>query len=169
MSSQTKQRRRRAVHDLKWASTLDTKPPFIKEDKAKGKRRAGLVYERKVANYLEALYPERVRHGQWFTFEDKRGKGWCQTDILVMPEDTEPLVIVEVKLTYKPGAKHKLKSFYQPVVRNVWPVPRIIRVQVCKNLTKTFADDTITDLDEVFDPDFQLDYAAWNLRGVPTI
>tara|TARA_R110000744_G_scaffold11669_5_gene35382 strand:- start:15408 stop:15935 length:528 start_codon:yes stop_codon:yes gene_type:complete len=172
LSSLNKQRRRRATHGLKWVSALDTKPPFARdvwEQKMKGKRRAGVVYEKKVADYLEIMYPNRMRHGQWFHFEDDRGTGWCQTDILILPETDEPLVIIEVKLTHKPGAKHKLKSLYQPIVHKVWPSHRIIRVQVCKNLTKTFDDDKITDLADVFDPDFTLDYATWCLRGVPTL
>lgn len=169
MSSRNKNRRRRAVHGLKWAETLDTKPPFIHEGKVKGKFRAGLVYEKKVADYLEIMYPNRIRHGQWFTFEDAKGKGWCQTDVLILPVKDEPLVIVEVKLTHKPGAKHKLKSLYQPIVCSIWPDHKVIRVQVCKNLTKAFADELIDDMEDVFHPDFKSDYVTWNLRGVPTL
>ena len=169
MSSPTKRRRRRIIKGLRWAKALECQPPFIHEKKVRGSRKAGLIYERKVANYLEALYPGRVRHGQWFEFEDHRGKGWCQTDVLVMPVEDGPLILIEIKLSHRPAAERKLKAMYLPVVLAVWPDTPIVRIQVCKNLTKGFDDVLIDTLDDVFDPDFPLEYATWNLRGIPTI
>lgn len=75
-----------------------------------------------------------VEYGPWFEFEDCWGHSVCQPDVLIVPSDTsQPLVLVEVKLTYKPEAEGKLRNFYKLIVSKMWPTRAVKMVQVYKN------------------------------------
>ena len=64
-------KRRNVIRKLKWAKALDERPDFIPMTKSRGVKRAGQLYENRIANYIKALYGEdRVLLGQWYQFED---------------------------------------------------------------------------------------------------
>ena len=80
------QKRRNVIRGLRWAKALEDKPRFISSPRVKGIQRAGLIYENRIANYIQALHGDKVIHGQWYEYEDhRRGLGWCQPDIIILP------------------------------------------------------------------------------------
>src|SRR3982750_976997 len=94
----------RIVKNLRSAQMI-TDPPsmFSKQPKLRGAKGKGLTYERHVGRTLKRwaaagqLHGD-IRLGQWFSFHDENGHGYCQTDILVV---TSSLVfILECKLTF---------------------------------------------------------------------
>lgn len=109
---------------------------FSKKPRLRGARAKGITYENKIGKRLKKeaesgeLFGE-LRLSQWFSFFDKNGHGYCQTDILVI---TPSLVfILECKLTYTEWAWSQLRELYKPVVEKVFERPSIV-VQVCRNL-----------------------------------
>ena len=56
------------------ARFMDRPPSFIRPGKASGKKQAGILYERKVQEYLLARYPCYIP-GPWLCFNQDR---YCQ-------------------------------------------------------------------------------------------
>lgn len=95
-----------------------------------------MTYERHVARALRNFKDRGELHGeikqsQWFSFEDKNGHGYCQTDILIITR--ELVFILECKLTYTDWAWPQLRGLYKPVCEMVFKRPAIT-LQVCKNI-----------------------------------
>ena len=62
------QKKRNIIRGLRWAKALDRQPNFLSSPKIRGIQRAGLIYENRIANYLQAIYGKDVIHGQWYAF-----------------------------------------------------------------------------------------------------
>ena len=63
-------KRRLVLSKLRWAKALDERPVFIPSPRLTGVKRAGVLYENRVANYMKAIYgAENVLHGQWYQYE----------------------------------------------------------------------------------------------------
>jgi len=156
-------RSRTRIAGLREARLLDVRPPFIPQRNVRGSRRAGLVYEAQVAKALTArLGSDRVIHGPWIEYEDNRGRGWCQPDLIVLPSDDDPLIIGECKLTATQAAERKLRWIYLPCVEMIWPGHEYRLVQICRSLSRDFDDLLIEDLNDTRNgPDF----ATWRFRG----
>lgn len=87
---------------------------------------------RKLTRWAEAgdLHGELLL-GQWFSFSDDNGPGFCQPDILLI---TPALIfILECKLSYTDWAWPQLRQLYKPIVERVFERPAIT-IQVCKHL-----------------------------------
>jgi hypothetical protein len=85
--------------------------------------------------------------GQWFSFQDENGHGYCQPDILIV---TSTLVfILECKLTFTLWAWPQLRELYKPVVEKTFERPSIL-VQVCRNLHYV-PDGMIDSIQELMD------------------
>jgi len=116
----------RQITGLLWAAECQP-PAFAGKARPRGAKALGLQYERQLA----AAFPHG-RAGQWFSFVDANGSGYCQPDLLlVLPEG--PLVM-ECKLTWVPEAHSQLTQLYLPVVSMALGKPARGLV-VCKHLT----------------------------------
>lgn len=82
---------------------------------------AGLAYEKKLA--IAATKLGSVKHGQWFEYRDKKGKAYCQTDVLLLPPAKDRLILFECKLTQKAEGEVKLSRLYVPLVRSLYQLP----------------------------------------------
>jgi hypothetical protein len=115
-------------------------PEFVKKSKKPtGRKLQGLKYEANVAKVLKRLYSEcEVMHGPWIKYlngpKDCKVK-WAQPDVVIVPK-RGPIVIVECKLTWRPGASEKLERLYGPLIKRLYPRRKVVLVQVCKNLTE---------------------------------
>ena len=111
---------------------------------------------------------ERVLHNPWINFGDRYGRRWAQPDIILMPEEFEPLIIIECKLTYtKRDAEKQLRELYYPLARNIWGVNSkdCKLVQACKNLTRhTDRRRLVHDIRDVMDYQSRRNYQIWNWR-----
>jgi len=133
------QKRRNVIRGLRWVKALDDRPRFISSPRIKGIQRAGLIYENRIANYVKALYGEKVLHGQWYEFEDRRGLGWCQPDIIVLPDkDRKFILVLECKLKATKKAWVQLNYMYRPVLERIYPQTEIRLVQVVKTAGKLY-------------------------------
>ena len=92
---------------------------------------AGLAYEKACGRALAPIGPTR---GQWFSFEDSSGPGWCQTDFLLPLHEAKTILVVEVKLTWTLEGLEKLETFYLPIVAKALGA-RVAGLVLCKNLT----------------------------------
>src|SRR5215469_6653831 len=122
----------RSINGLKRAYALAARPDFIPPVfKPCGAKAAGRRFERSLHRALKGSV-----HGQWFSFEDSSGLGYCQTDLLFsfLPDH---MVVVEVKYTLVPGAHSKLANLYVPVVEKALGCPAA-GVVVVKNLDPRF-------------------------------
>ena len=161
------QKRRNIIRGLRWAKALDERPGFISSPRIKGIQRAGLIYENRIANYMKALYGDKVLHGQWYHFEDKRGLGWCQPDIIILPNRSRKfLLVIECKLKATKKAWVQLNYLYLPILERLYPQVEIRLVQVVKNLNKNLKLDLIDTLDEVFCQETKFSYSTLFLRNL---
>lgn len=104
--------------------------PFSTPSGRTASQRKGLRYEKSVYEDLVELYPDAdIRHGQWIRFKDRRGTGHAQPDVVALFPDR--IVLVEVKFTYRPPAKDKLRRVYWRLLRTLDHRP-ILCVQVCR-------------------------------------
>lgn len=102
----------RRIDRLRWARPC-APPGFPSNPHLRGKKAAGLRYERALA---EAI-PRSVR-GQWFEFEDQNGHGYCQPDVLLQHGAAQ--VIFEAKLSMTLTALVQLEHLYCPVVERAF-------------------------------------------------
>ena len=161
------QKRRNIIRGLRWAKALDERPGFISSPRIKGIQRAGLIYENRIANYMKALYGDKVLHGQWYHFEDRRGLGWCQPDIIILPNRSHKFILViECKLKATRKAWVQLNYLYRPILERLYPQVEIRLVQVVKNLNKNLKLDLIDTLDEVFCQETKFSYSTLFLRNL---
>lgn len=86
----------------------------------------GLRYERVLAKALPM-----AKHGQWFEFEDKYGRGFCQVDLML--EMPRGILILEAKYTWVPEGHCQIEGLYSPVVEMALGKPCKGMV-VCKKL-----------------------------------
>jgi hypothetical protein len=161
------QKRRNIIRGLRWVKALDDRPRFISSPRIKGIQRAGLIYENRIANYMKALYGDKVLHGQWYEFEDRRGLGWCQPDIIVLPDkDRKFILVLECKLKATKKAWVQLNYMYRPVLERIYPQTEIRLVQVVKNLNKELKLDLIDTVDDLFCQEKKFEYSTLFLRNL---
>lgn len=130
----------RRIRGLVWARSCD-RPKNLPWVQSRGAKAAGLRYERTLAR---GIY--RAAHGQWWEFEDKAGRGFCQTDVLV--ELSGGVLILEAKYTWTEEGHRQIEDLYLPVVSKALGLPCIGAV-VCKILTPEVPKSSIVgSLDE---------------------
>lgn len=117
---------------------------------AKGSRKRGLAFERRVQDELTAIYSGSadVFCNRWISFVDAAGDGIASPDCVIIPHDSaKPLVIVECKLTWRRRAKEKLASVYGVLLRQIYPDREQRHAQICRRLTLACPDDICHELD----------------------
>lgn len=120
---------KRKVIGLRWATVCE-RPSNLPVSRPRGAKAAGLRYERLLAKAL----PEAIR-GQWFEFEDRNGRGYCQTDLL-LPVNFGKVAVLECKYTYTWEGLQELANLYLPVVKMALR-REAVGVMVCKRLIPT--------------------------------
>ena len=161
------QKKRNIIRGLRWAKALDRQPNFLSSPKIRGIQRAGLIYENRIANYLQAIYGKDVIHGQWYAFEDRRGLGWCQPDIIILPNrNRKYILVIECKLKATKKAWVQLNYLYRPIMERLYPQIDIRLVQVVKNLNKNLELQMLDNVDDMFSQEKQFEYATLFLRAL---
>ena len=161
------QKKRNIIRGLRWAKALDRQPNFLSSPKIRGIQRAGLIYENRIANYLQAIYGKDVIHGQWYAFEDRRGLGWCQPDIIILPNrNRKYILVIECKLKATKKAWVQLNYLYRPIMERLYPQVEIRLVQVVKNLNKNLELQMLDNVDDMFSQEKQFEYATLFLRAL---
>lgn len=94
-------------------------------------QQAGINYEHKVGTKLKALYKKTI-NGPWLQYKCPSKSSICQPDILIWLTPTH-LLIVEVKLSWMPQVRQKLKTFYGPLLQKLHPTITISYLQLYKN------------------------------------
>jgi len=153
-------KRRLVISKLQWAKALDERPSFIPSPRLTGVKRAGVLYEKRVAEYMKAIYGEdNVLHGQWYNYKDRRGEGYCQSDIVILPHgDNKEIIIMECKLKSRKIAQIQLRYLYRPIIQHLYPNNPIIMVQVCKFLNKEIKGVIIDDTNDLYKQDLSTLY-----------
>ena len=161
------QKKRNIIRGLRWAKALDRQPNFLTSPKIRGIQRAGLIYENRIANYLQAIYGKDVIHGQWYAFEDRRGLGWCQPDIIILPNrNRKYILVIECKLKATKKAWVQLNYLYRPIMERLYPQVDIRLVQVVKNLNKNLKLQMLDNVEDMFSQEKQFEYATLFLRAL---
>ena len=116
-----------------------------RKPRTRGKKAAGLRYERMVGEEL-ARRKLDFAHGLWIEFRDVNGKGFAQPDFIVY-DSTGAWTILEAKLSQTPAAFEQLFNLYIPLLSHLHPQVELTPVQVCRNL-RTRSAPIVEDLDE---------------------
>ncbi len=130
----------RVIEGLVWARKALEGPWPSAKRRPRGAKGQGVKYENALAKALPS-----AKHGQWFEFQDRNGKGWCQTDLLI--ELPDGVLVLESKYSWVPEGHTQLENLYRPVVERVWQKP-MLGVQVCKNLAVGCRIETVMRLDD---------------------
>ncbi len=117
----------RQISGLIWAKPC-SRPGCIPQSRPRGKKAAGIRYERDLAQALPGAI-----HGQWFEFQDSAGHGWCQPDLFLREKDA--IFVLEAKYTWKRGASKQISGLYKPVLEAAFGLP-VLGIVVCKVLTR---------------------------------
>jgi hypothetical protein len=117
----------RRIQGLEWARQLTERPAGIPVGHPRGRKAAGVRYERLVAAAIAG-----AQAGCWWEFRDQVGVGVCQTDLLLVGKSSA--LVLECKYTCTPDAWVQLEQLYGPVVSRALGLP-VLLVQVCKVLT----------------------------------
>lgn len=133
----------RWVARLEYARQLAERPGHIPASRPRGKKAAGLRYEKQMAQAL----PQAER-GVWFEFRDLNGPGCCQVDLL-MPRGSA-LVVLEAKYTWVAEGHTQIEKLYRPVVELATGRP-VIGLVVCKVLVPRMPVRVFQALDEALD------------------
>lgn len=110
---------------------LGPRPTFLRDNKPTRIQRKGLLYEKKVARALVewAAPDDLILWGQWIYWD----RAVCQPDLILIPP-RGPVVVVEVKLTYKRPVEKKLREVYGPAVDRIFAGRGVSYAQIYKNL-----------------------------------
>lgn len=108
--------------DVRWAAWAQ-QPPFIREKRRTGRRAQGVRYERKVHEYLEAMFPDQYIPSPWLMFEELgvARPRWCQPDGLLIDLARGEVTIVEVKYQHTSDAWWQMFKLYRPVLEVLLP------------------------------------------------
>ena len=107
------------------------KPTFADGRRPRGRKGAGISYERTVQKAFVAG-GWQCRANLWFEFEDARGYGQCSPDLVLAWQGQ--LIVVECKLTDVIEARSQILELYKPVLEYVTQ-KKVWGVVVSKNLT----------------------------------
>ena len=109
-------------------------PPVFDDDGRVKKRvfELGLRYEAHVLKQLAELYGEALVQKPWIAFKDFWGRGLAQPDGVLLYPDRG--VVIEIKLSYKDAAEHKMRNIYGKLAQYIWPRSSWNYVQITKNL-----------------------------------
>lgn len=122
--------RARQISGLLWAGVCE-RPRSIPVSRPRGRKAAGVRYERELAKALPAAL-----HGQWFQFQDRNGPGHCQTDLLL--ETDQGLAILEAKYTWTEHGHRQIEGLYKPVLIKAFR-REVLGLVVCRVLTPDVA------------------------------
>jgi hypothetical protein len=114
------------VIGLRWAGRCEVPKGLGGVSRLRGARARGIAYEKAVAAALPLAW-----HGQWWEFEDRRGLGFCQTDLVIVGR--EAALVLEVKYTWTPDAWVQLECLYKPVLELALRRP-VFGAQCCRVL-----------------------------------
>lgn len=130
----------RHIDGLKWVKAIP-RPAWMRKNRPRGVKLLGVRYERLVGIAIKKHYPEVVL-GQWFAYEDRFGKGWAQTDVLM--RTPTGIVVVECKLTRCEEAREQIDLLYRPLLTRVFELP-VIGIVVVRSLTQENRADLVVE------------------------
>jgi len=143
--------RRRSIRGLQQALLIEP-PSFLSNSYRSPAMLQGIRFEKKIKKYIDTCYQDaEILKGQWFQFEDIRGRGFAQPDIILL--SPESLIIVEVKLTWRPEVERKLRRLYGPLCSEIWPDLPQKHAQVCKGLRDNCPVENWFDIEDMFNPE----------------
>jgi hypothetical protein len=89
---------------------------------------------------------------RWIEFEDDRGPGLASPDCVIIPRDrSKPIVIVEVKLSWKAGVKSKLSLVYGCLLKHLYPDREQRHTQICRALRRDCKEEPLLDIADLLE------------------
>lgn len=114
---------RSAVGRVERAELCRNAPGFARvAPRARGRKRAGLIYENQVLAHLREIYSAELVRSPWIRYwrTDARDPGLCQPDALFVDTERAAIVTFEVKLKHTPDSWHQLHQLYRPVLNKLF-------------------------------------------------
>lgn len=120
--------------DLQWARAAQESPAFAKRPLPRGRRRAGILYERKAQEYLHDRFGLRYIPSPWLLFQGKVSDPlrWCQPDGLLINLPRGHITVLEIKYQHTPDAWWQLTHLYLPILQKLFPLWTLSRCEVVK-------------------------------------
>lgn len=97
-------------------------PSFIRPSRPRGRRAAGVRYEKHVQEVFEKLTPTYIR-SPWIRFYVRGGQRerWCQPDGFFFDIRTGVITIVEIKYQHTTKSWWQLRKLYEPLLAYFFP------------------------------------------------
>jgi hypothetical protein len=112
--------------DVHW-----TDQPPRQTSRARGAKRVGLLYERRVLDVLSAIYGERFRESPVIAYRTRGRRHLAIPDGILYLNDA--VLILEVKLGHTELVWPQLMDKYRPLVSVLHPDLRVRTVEVCRS------------------------------------
>jgi hypothetical protein len=109
----------RPANNVVFAKITDV-PSFCKISKYTGRRRAGVLYEKKAQAQLCKMFDNYVP-GFWIKFVQDNKVRYCQPDGLLFDLERGVITICEIKLQHTSDAWWQVMHLYAPVLRALFP------------------------------------------------
>lgn len=108
---------------VEWVEYSPTPPPFVREQKRRGRRAEGIRYEKRIHEEFGLRYGEIYIPSPWFRFREVGCAKirWCQPDALIIDLNCGHITIVECKLQHTADAWWQLRWLYLPIIAKAFP------------------------------------------------
>lgn len=115
-----------------WAQFAPEPPSFKSNEKMKGKRHEGMLYEVKAQEYIqETVEEEKISNKElsylrspWITFKSngdtQNQLRFCQPDGVLIDLAKKHITMIEIKLQHTSDAWWQLRELYEPVLRHIY-------------------------------------------------
>ncbi len=115
------------------AARLCKNLPHWTDNKKRGRKRQGLIYEKKVHEELELLYGSSYIPSLWLEYETLNDDYLhrCQPDGLLFDFHNGRIIVIEVKLKHTEQAYWQLRNLYLPVLGLLFP-PNLWKLIPCE-------------------------------------
>jgi hypothetical protein len=119
-----------------WAEAFRGPPQFVAKARshpARGRRRAGEIYERQAHEVLQAR-SEYYTPAPWIAFKSELSGPrvrFCQPDGLLLDFKHGKLILIEIKLLHSQRAWWQTRQLYEPVLRKIF-TPDIWEYAICE-------------------------------------
>ncbi len=108
-------------------------PEWAKKRKAtRGRKRQGILYERKVHSYLQDIYKEVYFPSPWICYIEHGALHYCQPDGLIFDLRAGECTVVEVKYSHTLNAWDQLELLYVPVIKHLLPDWQLSTLEIVK-------------------------------------
>jgi len=109
--------------DIRWARLATSAPTFSRPKRVRGRRAAGIRYEKAAHRHFIEEYGDKYVPSPWiiFSIKGEQKSQWAQPDGLLIDLDLGLIIICEMKYQHCVEAYWQVYGKYLPLVQHIFP------------------------------------------------